>query len=67
MGQTWWGIVGLSALFAAVGVGMELFGVPDYVSFYVFVGVGFLYLRFMKNTWREARFLGRPFRLANSS
>jgi UDP-GlcNAc:undecaprenyl-phosphate GlcNAc-1-phosphate transferase len=67
VGQTWWGIVGLCAVFAGVGVVLERSGVPDYVSFYAFVAVGYLYLRVMRRTWREARFLGRPFRLSNSS
>ena len=62
VGQAWWGIVGLSALFAAVGVGFELAGAPDWVSFYTFIAAGLVYLRVMKRAWSRERFLGRAFR-----
>ncbi len=61
VGQAWWGIVGLSAAFAAVGVAFEWLGVPEWARFYVFIAVGFVYLRVMKKAWSEGRFLGRDF------
>lgn len=66
VGQAWWRIVGLSALFAAVGVIFELTGVPEYVSFYVFIATGFVYLSIMKRAFAEERFLGRPFRASEA-
>lgn len=59
VGQAWWGVVGLSALFAAIGMAFELGGVPEYVSFYAFLAAGLVYLRVMQRSFREARFLGR--------
>jgi UDP-GlcNAc:undecaprenyl-phosphate GlcNAc-1-phosphate transferase len=46
--QTWWGVVGLCVGFAAIGIAMELLGVPDYVSFYTFIALGLVYFRVMK-------------------
>lgn len=43
--QTWWAVVLLCALFAAAGIGFELSGVPEYVSFYTYLAVGLVYFR----------------------
>ncbi len=51
VGQAWWCIIGLSAAFAAVGIGFQWMGVPEYVSFYAFVVVGLVYLSVMKRAW----------------
>ena len=42
VGQAWWGIVGLSLLCAAIGMGLELLGVPEYLRFYGFIAFGLL-------------------------
>ncbi len=51
VGQAWWGVVGLCAASAAIGVAFEWLGVPEYVRFYVFVGAGLVYLRVLKRFW----------------
>lgn len=61
VGQAWWGVVGLCAAFAATGMAFHWLGVPEYVSFYAFIGAGLVYLRVMKKAWSSERFLGRAF------
>ncbi|MEE4172964.1 MAG: MraY family glycosyltransferase [Xanthomonadales bacterium] len=53
VGLAWGAVVGLCLAFAAIGVAFERSGLPEYVSFYAFIGLGLVYFRVMKRQNRR--------------
>jgi UDP-GlcNAc:undecaprenyl-phosphate GlcNAc-1-phosphate transferase len=60
-GQAWLAISLLAIALGAAGVGFELAGVPDYLSFYSFMAFAFTYYFYLRHSWAAQRFLGRHF------
>lgn len=61
VGQTWLAMTALALLLGGAGLGFECSGVPDYLSFWVFMAVAFAYYFYMRRSWNQQRFLGRHF------
>lgn len=61
VGQTWLAITLLALALALFGIGFELSGLPEWLSFYTFMAVAFVYYFYMKHSWATQRFLGRHF------
>jgi len=61
IGQTWLGITVLALVLAGVGVLFELTGVPDYISFYLFIAFAFCYYFYISHSWTAQRLFGREF------
>jgi UDP-GlcNAc:undecaprenyl-phosphate GlcNAc-1-phosphate transferase len=59
--KAWLLISALALALAAVGLFFELSGLPDYVSFWSFIGVAFVFHLYLKRSWYLQRFLGRDF------
>ena len=59
--ETWIAITLLALVLAGVGVLFELGGVADYVRFYVFMALAFVYYFYMRHSWTKQRFFGRDF------
>lgn len=59
--HTWLGISVLAVLLGALGLSFEWSGLPEYYSFWCFMGVAFGFYFYMKRTWHLQRFLGRDF------
>lgn len=60
-GETWLNISLLALVLAGAGVLLELFGAPDYLSFWLFIAVAYGYYFYMRRTWNRQQFLGRHF------
>ncbi len=61
VGNTWLMISGLALGLAAIGLGFELSGTPDYVSFWAFMAVAFSYHFYIRRSWSRQQFLRRNF------
>ena len=61
IGRTWIAITSLAVALGLTGVILELAGVPDYASFYIFMVFAFAYYFYMRHSWLSQRFLGRDF------
>jgi len=61
VGQTWAGITALALALALFGVGFELSRLPEWLSFYTFIVLAFVYYFYMKHSWATQCFLGRHF------
>ena len=61
VGETWLAIMLLALVMAGIGIGFELSALPDWLSFYTFVGIGYSYYFYIKHSWASQRFLGRHF------
>jgi UDP-GlcNAc:undecaprenyl-phosphate GlcNAc-1-phosphate transferase len=59
--QSWLMITAAAVLAAAIGLIFEVTGAPDYLSFWTFMAVAFAFHFYMRQTWRNSRFLGREF------
>ena len=59
--ETWIAITLLALVLAGVGVLFEIGGVADYVRFYVFMALAFVYYFYMRHSWTKQRFFGRDF------
>ncbi len=60
-GDTWGWITFLTVSLAVVGIIFELKDLPDYFSFWTFIGFAVIYLLYMRKAWKTHRFLGRAF------
>ncbi len=58
---TWLAVTAVALFFAVVGLLMEFAGVADYLSFYLFMVLAFIYYFYMKDAWAKQRFLGMDF------
>jgi UDP-GlcNAc:undecaprenyl-phosphate GlcNAc-1-phosphate transferase len=58
---TWLAMTLLALVFAAIGIGFELSRLPEWLSFYSFMVVAFVYYFYMKHSWLSQCFLGRHF------
>jgi len=61
VGAAWTAMVGFSLALAGIGVGFEFSALPDYLSFYSFMLIAFVYYFYMRHCWAAQRFLGRHF------
>lgn len=61
VGQTWFGITALALVLAAAGIAFERSSLPEYYSFWTFIGFALFYHFHMKRSWSLQRFLGRDF------
>ena len=52
----------LASLLAGTGLALEFSGLPEYLSYYVFLAACGLYYGLMSRSWRTRRFLGRAIR-----
>ncbi len=59
--QAWLYITLLALALACVGVLLDLWAVPDYVSFWTFIAVAGAYFTCLRQTWKQQRFLRRNF------
>lgn len=60
VGQTWLAMTAMAVGLAAVGLAFELARAPDYLSFWTFLAFAFAYYFYMRRSWAQRRFLGRP-------
>jgi len=51
----------LAAVLGMAGVLLDLSGLPEYLSFWVFIGCAFAYYFYIRHSWARQRFLGRDF------
>ena len=60
--ESTWAMITLAAvIFATIGIGFELSRLPEWVSFYSFMVVAFVYYFYLKHSWLSQKFLGRHF------
>jgi len=61
VGQTWAVMLLLASGLAVIGIGFEFSGLPDWLSFYTFMALAFVYYFYVKHSWATQCFLGRHF------
>jgi len=59
--EAWTAIMLLALALAVFGIGFELSDLPEWLSFYTFMAVAFVYYFYMKHSWAAQCFLGRHF------
>jgi len=59
--QTWVRMALLAVALAVFGIGFEMSRLPEWLSFYTFMTVAFMYYFYLKHSWATQRFLGRHF------
>ena len=59
VGLTLLSLTGLAAGLAVTGLALERFGVPEYLSYYLFLALCAVYYGVMSRAWARRRFLGR--------
>lgn len=61
VGQTWALMSLLALALALFGIGFELSRLPEWLSFYTFMLIAFIYYFYLKHSWASQCFLGRHF------
>lgn len=59
--QTLAAIVCMALILAALGSLLDISGLPEYLSFYLFIALAFSYYYYLRRAWTIQRFMGRDF------
>ena len=60
-GEAWLNITLLAAVLGGLGVLLDISGLPEYLSFWIFLAFAFAYYFYIRHGWAKQRFLGRNF------
>jgi len=60
-GEAWVNITLVAAALGGVGILIDVSKLPEYLSFWLFIGFALVYYFYMRHSWEKQRFLGRNF------
>jgi UDP-GlcNAc:undecaprenyl-phosphate GlcNAc-1-phosphate transferase len=60
-GEAWVSITLVAAVLGAFGLLLDVSGLPEYWSFWIFLAFAFAYYFYIRRSWQKQRFLGRNF------